>query len=204
MKSRNAFAFRDFDGARILRRPFFKNFYFDFNKSDEEILESLKAADSDSIDDMEEKLHTIKATHDRLENYRRLLNKHTRRCDRYNKRKAEALEIKVSEIFSQRHAPTMEYVSAELECLELMEKFRRLYYDLEKQIQERYRREFAARLKQARLKAGLKQKELGELIQISPNGYSQYESGRREPSLPTLSRLLKIFTAEELFGRIKK
>ena len=28
-KTKNAFAFRDFDSSHILQRPFFKNFYFE-------------------------------------------------------------------------------------------------------------------------------------------------------------------------------
>ncbi len=53
MKNKNAFAFRDFDSAHILQRSFFKNFYFDSNKSDAEILESLNKATGDSVDSWE-------------------------------------------------------------------------------------------------------------------------------------------------------
>ena len=53
MKTKNAFAFRDFDSTRILQRPFFKNFYFEPNKSDAEILDSLSESTEDSIDSLE-------------------------------------------------------------------------------------------------------------------------------------------------------
>ncbi len=49
--------------------------------------------------------------------------------------------------------------------------------------------DFAERLKQARLKANLSRKELGDTINLSPNGYGQYESARREPSLLTLKKI---------------
>lgn len=201
MKRRNAFAFRNFDRARILQRPFFKSFHFD-RATDTEILEKLKAADSDSIDDMENKLVIIKATHDRLGQYQRLIDKHTKRCARYNERKATTLGVTLSEL--KRFAPTLEYFTNSLDCIELADKLTKLYYELEKQIQERYRREFVARLKQARQAAGFTQRQLGELIQISPNGYSQYETGKREPSIPTLSRLLKVFSAKQLFCGIQE
>ena len=197
MKTQSAFSFRDFDGERILQRPFFKS--FKFNGTDTEILESLKATDSDSVDDMEEKLQTIKTAHDRLEKYRQLIEKHSKRCDRYNKRKAAAAGVTQSEL--KRFAPTLEYFTAGLDCIELEDKFVKLYYALEKQIQERYRRNFAARLKKARQAAGLTQKQLGDMIQISPNGYNHYESGKREPSISSLFRLIKIFSAEQLLGR---
>ena len=48
-KTKNAFAFRDFDSARILQRPFFKNFYFKPDKSDEEILQSLNKPTDESV-----------------------------------------------------------------------------------------------------------------------------------------------------------
>ena len=201
MKRQNAFALRGYNRARILQRPYFKSFHFG-SATDTEILQSLKAADDDSIDDMENKLVIIKATHERLGQYERLIDKHTKRCDRYNKRKAAALGVTLSEL--KRFAPTLEYFTTSLDCIELADKLVKHYYELEKQIQERYRKEFSLRLRQARIAAGLTQRQLGELIQISPNGYSQYESGRREPSLPTLSRLLKVFSAEQLFGRIKE
>lgn len=193
MKRQNAFALRGYKGEKILQRPFFKSLKLPA-AMDAEILSALKIADSDSVDDMEAKLHTIKATHNRIEEYRRLIERHTRRCDKYNKKVGE----------KKRTAVITDYFTATLDCIELAEKFAKLYFETERKIQERYRREFSARLRQARIAAGLTQRQLGELIQISPNGYSQYESGRREPSLPTLSRLLKVFSAEQLFGRIKE
>ena len=91
-KTRNAFAMRDFDSEKILQRPYFKKFHFDNTKTDAQILESLKAAETDSIDDMEAKLHIIKATHERLEKFRQLINRHyQKRGDRYNKLKAATL-----------------------------------------------------------------------------------------------------------------
>ena len=193
MKRQNAFALRGYNRGKILQRPFFKSLKLP-TAMDAEILSALKIADSDSVDDMEAKLHTIKATHNRIEEYRRLIERHTRRCDRFNKKVGE----------KKRNAVITDYFTATLDCIELAEKFAKLYFEIERKIQERYRREFSARLRQARIAAGLTQRQLGELIQISPNGYSQYESGRREPSLPTLSRLLKVFSAEQLFGRIKE
>ncbi len=202
-KTRNAYALKGFDSERILQRRYFRDFHFDADKTDAQNLQSLTVAETNSINDMEAKLKTIKAACERLERYRQLIRRHYQtRCDRYNKRKAEALGIKVTEL--KRSAPTLDYLSAELSCIELEGKFDELYFETEKQIQRRYRQEFSARLKKARKAAGLTQRQLGELIQISPNGYSQYESGRREPSLSTLSRLLKVFSAEQLFGRIKE
>lgn len=52
-KTKNAFAFHDFDSARILQRPFFRNFYFEPDKSDEEILQSLSKTTEAPVDSLE-------------------------------------------------------------------------------------------------------------------------------------------------------
>lgn len=197
---KHAFAFRDFDTERILQRPFFKSFKLDRTKADTEILETLKAADSDSIDAMEKKLQTIKATHDRLEKFRHLIERHTKRCDRYNKRKAVSLGVTSTEL--KRFAPTLEYFTAGLDCAELADRLAKLYCDLEKQIQGRYKKEFTSRLKQARIAAGLKQKELGDLVQVSPQGFSLYERGERDIPIHTVIRLAKVLklSGDQILG----
>ena len=187
MKTKNAFAFRDFDSARILQRPFFKNFYFDSDKSDIEILDSLSRATEDSVDSWEKNLYAIKAIHDRLEEFRHLINKHNeKRLDKYNKKKSKSEKVKITEL--QRPAPVMEYFSASLSVLELMNKFKALYREIEKKTQVRYRKEFANRLKRIRQTLGLTQKQFGDLIRVSPQVFSFYERG--EHDIPVTDQLL--------------
>ena len=189
-KTKNAFAFRDFDSARILQRPFFKDFYFAPDKSDEELLESLSHVQEDSVDAWERKLYVIKATHERLTEFRHLIDRHNEtRLNRYNEKKSKSEGIKLAEL--RRPAPVMEYFSASLNVLELMNKFEKLYHKIEKNVQGRYRKEFAARLKQARQALGLTQKQLGELVQISPQVFSLYELGKRDIPVHTIIRLAK-------------
>ncbi len=190
MKTKNAFAFRDFDSARILQRPFFKNFYFAPDKSDAQILESLNMETEDVVDTWERNLYTIKAIYDRLREFHHLINRHNeKRLDTYNKKKSKAQDIKITEL--QRPAPVMEYFSASLSVLELMNKFNNLYREIEKKIQLHYRKKFAARLKQIRQDLGLSQKQLGDLINISPQGFSFYERGERDVPVHTIIRLAK-------------
>ena len=190
MKTKNAFAFRDFDSLRILQRPFFKNFYFDSNKSDAEILESLNQATEDSVDSWEKNLYAIKAIHDRLGEFRHLINRHNeKRLDTYNKRKSKLENVKITEL--QRPAPVMEYFSASLSVLELMNKFKNLYRDIEKKIQVRYRKDFAGRLKRIRQDLKLTQKQFGDLIRVSPQVFSFYERGEHDIPVHTIIRLAK-------------
>ena len=69
-------------------------------------------------------------------------------------------------------------------------------------IQKRYRQDFVARIKQERLKRGLRQKELGELIEVSPQGISRYERDEREIPIHVLIRLAKALnvSADKLLG----
>lgn len=195
MKTKNAFAFRNFDSARILQRPFFKNFYFDSDKSDAEILESLNNTIEDSVDSWEKNLYAIKAILDRLEEFRHLIDRHNKtRLNKYNKKKSKSKKMKTTEL--QDFVPIIEYSSASNDVLKLMNKFKNFYCDIEKKLQERYRKDFANRLKHARQALGLTQKQLGALIQVSPQAFYLYENGKRDVSVPTIIRLAKVLNMD--------
>ena len=200
-KTKNAFAFRDFDSSRILQRPFFRNFYFETDKSDEEILQSLNNVTDEDVESWENNLYAIKAIYDRLEKFRQLINRHNeKRLDKYNKIKSISERVKITEL--QRPAPVMEYFSASLSVLELMNKMKKLYQKIDKKIQERYRKEFGARLKQTRQDLGLTQKQIGEFINISSQGIYFYERGERDASIPAIIRLAKALniSSDQLLG----
>ena len=190
MKTKNAFAFRNFDSARILQRPFFKDFYFEPDKSDTEILQSLSTTE-DSVDSSEKKLYMIQAILERLGAFRHLIDRHNEnRLDKYNKIKSISQNVTITEL--QRPAPVMEYFSASLSVLELTNRLEKLYYDIEKKIQVRYRKDFGNRLKRARQALGLTQQQLGDLIRISSQGVSLYELGKRDASIPTIIKFAKV------------
>ena len=193
MKRYSAFALRGFDSARILQRRFFASLNLP-NASDEQIIEGLKPVQADSVDDMEQRLRKIKSTHELLLRYRQLMNNHVRRCDRFDRAKGESLGV--------RPALTIEIVTAELDVAELIGKFTALYHATEKTIQKRYRQDFVARIKQERLKRGLRQKELASLVEVSPQGFSRYERDEREIPIHVLIRLSKALnvSADKLLG----
>lgn len=201
MKTQNAFAFRDFDSARILQRPFFKDFHFDTNKSDAQILDSLSIVPEDSIDTWERNLYIIKVTYERLLKFRRLINRHNEnRLDKYNKRKAKSQDVKITEL--TRPASIMEYFSASLSVLELINKFKLLYSEIEKKIQVRYRKEFGMRLRQIRQNLGLTQAKFGDLVQVSPQVFSLYERGEHDIPVHTIIRLAKVLdmSSDQILG----
>lgn len=61
---------------------------------------------------------------------------------------------------------------------------------------------FSDRLTELRKKRGLTQKELAEQIGIKQNSYSDWETGKNEPSLDNIIKLAKIFnvTTDYLLG----
>lgn len=205
-KTRNAFAFRGYDEQRILSRPYFREFraahHVDENLSDDQIVSSFSASDGDSADALEQKLQSAKAAYNRLSEFRKFVNRHVEtRLDPYNRRKAEKAGVKLSELSKlKRAAPVMDYFITIFRARDLMDRLTKIYYELEDEIEKRYRKEFAARLKMLRRAAGLTQKQLGDLIQISPQGFSMYETGRRDPSIPSLIRLAKVLDVKKLLG----
>ena len=202
MKTKNAFAFRDFDSSRILQRPFFKNFYFEPDKSDTEILESLNNVTEDFVDIWERRLYEIKAILDRLTEFRHLIDRHNElRLDKYNKKKSMSENVKITELKHPAHV--MEYFSASLSVAELINKFKTLYCRIDKNIQARYRKEFGTRLKRIRKDLELSQRQLGALIQVSPEVFSLYERGeRRDLPIHMIIRLAKALnmSTDKLLG----
>jgi transcriptional regulator with XRE-family HTH domain len=61
-------------------------------------------------------------------------------------------------------------------------------------------------LKIARQKKGLKQKELGDLLDLSPKTISNYEAGTRDPDIKTLIKMARILevTIDYLVGLEEK
>ena len=61
---------------------------------------------------------------------------------------------------------------------------------------------FCERLKMIRNECGLTQRQVYEILNISPNGYASYEQGRTEPNIDTLKKLCSIFnvSADYLLG----
>ncbi|HOC81179.1 MAG: helix-turn-helix transcriptional regulator [Bacilli bacterium] len=61
-------------------------------------------------------------------------------------------------------------------------------------------------LKIARQKKGLKQKELGDLIDVSPKTISNYEAGVRDPDVKTLMKIASVLevTIDYLVGLEEK
>lgn len=60
----------------------------------------------------------------------------------------------------------------------------------------------ASNITEYRRKAGLTQKDLGDMLNVSPQAVSKWENGQAEPDTATIKRLCSIFgiSTDELLG----
>lgn len=198
-KTRNAFAFKDFDSARILQRPFFKEFRFDADKTDKEILQSLMNVDKDSALAIEIKQQTLKEIAVALTDFLSMMDRHCKRLGKYLVRIKENFNPENTDVkfiqnrmtrgntlfFNYTFNLPENYINLEILASKCYEK-------IGSSLQGVYRREFGERLRQARKKAGLSREVIGDFVGLSPNSYGQYETGRHEPSVVSLIKLSRI------------
>ena len=211
-KTLNAFAFRDFDGKRILQRPYFRQFGFS-DASDAEILTALTATDSDELAELEEKNQRLNDVFRLLDKLRiKSINHSNKRLETYRRALAEKIAaaqmagaetLSLQNRYNREQGLALEYVlSVPQTIADLMIAVEKIWQDSEQRLQAAYRRRFGERLRQARERAGLSRKELGDAINISPAGYAYYERGQRDvtpTSLIRIARLLKV-SADWLIG----
>lgn len=210
-KTRDAFAFRDFDPERILQRPFFRGFEVDFDKTDEEILKLLATEDFDSFEITQEKFDIMDDLLVRAVEYQKHIKRHGDRLTKYTR----ALEYKIAtdetaniEVLRKRHkrvdelsmkycgAVTAEGITSYLfagiavkDVGGLCQKIAKIYKELDGKIKSHYRKIFAERLKQARKELRLTQNAFGNLLGLTQRGVSNFENAIYEPSLAVLVKI---------------
>lgn len=199
MKTRKAFAFRDFNEEKILQRTYFKNFGLPKDKTDSEILEMLQPTGDDTISEMEQKLNQLQSLLKRVQEFKKLIERH---ISRYEKIETYINAVMKLPANAKIFLMPAEYAAADNNVFRLMVKAQMQHNQINKNIQVRYRKQFTANLRKYRKASGLNQKELGELIHISPQGMSHYAKGDRDMSIPTLARVVKILniSADKLLG----
>lgn len=217
MKTRDAFAFRNFDEQRILSRKFFRGWrkgcHVEDGLSDEEILARFSTADDDSIKITQEKISALEELMFRGTKYQKRILRHGEKIAKYTQllerkiatdptvdinqmrarhKRARELSMKYCGYMYQIGESKMRRVGISTgDVGGLVEKICKIYAALDEKRRLYYRKSFAARLKQARKATGLTQKEFAQKLHMSQPGYLQYETARRDPSIPTLIELAK-------------
>ena len=222
-KTRDAFAFRGFNEKQILQLRFFKAWRERYKirtdvKSDSDIVHSdsvmLDFVDGDTEKEKLQKAERynqqLKELHTALATLKNLIARHVERLEKYRRavqakidaadeNQRQSLQSKIER--EQRLATSYIFVVS-FAVTDLIADVQKRWLASEQNLQSEYRRRFGERLKQAREKAGLSRKELGDAINISPGGYGLYERGARDvtpTSLIRLSRKLKV-SADWLIG----
>lgn len=219
MKTRNAFALKDFDSDRILQRPFFKKFregYFVFEGlTDKEILEQLALQNSLALPDLQIRLDALDDLLNWTTKYQKHIKRHGERLTKYANFVANKLvtdenadivslraEHKRTNDLLAKYCGFMSLSYGEVKITDVtskagyVEKLRKRideqYKTVDEEIKNFYRKIFADRLRFARQSQKLSQKAFAKKLGFSQNGYSPYESGQRDPSIPMLIRLSKM------------
>ena len=204
-KTLNAYALRDFDAARILQRRFFKECREEYSiadNTDEKILEALTASDDDSLSILESKQVILKGLLKRTSKFRAWVDSHVKnRLGRYSrmiKKKIENGDPATAELLQKKLFRVQAFLIFNY-TIDISEEIDNLVYDigikedeLESEIERRYQKIFATRLKAARLKAGLSRKALADMLNISQAAVGLYENCKREPPLFPLVKLSRI------------
>ena len=212
-KTKNAFAFRDFDAEKILQRKFFQTLHLP-KGTDEEILQKMGMADFDSFEETQAKLEAMEALLRRTAEYQKHVVRHGDRLTRYARAvehtittddKADIAALKKRHFAATNlvrkysgHRP-VEWappiiilgVTASADIGRLCDKIAARYKELDEKIKSHYRNTFAARLKQVRKEMGLTQTGLATLLNISPRAVGSYENAEREPSIAMLAKISK-------------
>ena len=201
MKTQNAFALKDFDEKRILQRRFFKDFKFDADKTDEEILSKLSHdVSTRSQQDLEKIFDILVSLIFRTADYLKLIKRHIERLERYRRAVADKIvEDKTADVEILREKYDIEQKLAKYYQLEiyfdvdnlLRERLAQAFRAVDDELKFSYRKIFADRLKLARQEKGMNQKDFGASVGLTQRAISNYEVGIREPSLATLARFSK-------------
>lgn len=212
-KKRNAFALKGFDAERILQRPFFKSLKFRAS-TDAEILQTLKADDSDSLEVMEEKVQELGEVAFQVASYQRHLKRHGDRLRKYTQAIANRIaaddEVDITELrarYKRASELSMKYCGCVSDTKGtttfylggitvddvggLIQKIVERYKELTEKVKVQYRKIFASRLKQARKEMKLTQSGLATKLKLSQRAVGSYENAENEPSIAMLIRISK-------------
>ena len=210
-KTRDAFAFRDFDSERILQ----KNFFIVLDPSADTDEEILSAYDSEQfpeqylnlntriIEEQRYKLHWLNCF---VAIYQNFLRRHYERLLKLKSKFAEKFILTVDPSLKRKYERTdylLNRYQSIADALQLLrEKIQSLGARLLKLYDWQWQKEFGERLRDARRAKGLTQANLGEKIGTSQNAIQKYESGAADISSRNLLKVAKILgvSADSLLG----
>lgn len=193
MKTKDAFALCYFDEKRILQRPYFRSFNLPV-ATDTEILKMYDVTNCSNRATMKKTLSALRGLQKPLAAYTKKLFSHEFILEKFMRYYSEMYIQTSAQVFKEKydraHILQQSYCVAIGFLGQLQSNTNRVLWAGEKIFDEKYRKGFGERLRQARKTAGLTQAELAERVGLKTyNAIAQYERGINDPSLPTLFRL---------------
>lgn len=194
-KTRDAFALRGFDDKII-----FSYIEAGFRgQSDEELLSPYYffIRNKDFADD-DEKAALAKLSLAQFmtmaNQFQTRLTRHNNRLMRYAVYLVENFDVDETVQTKIRRAKIFSacYADAARAAQDLQKKLHRLIMAIDDCREEKYRRCFSERLREARRANGMTQLQVAEKLEMTASGYTQYERARREPSIATLAKIARI------------
>lgn len=154
---------------------------------------------TDDTSKLEKNLDTLSELLSLLEQYKKRIEHHVKRLERYVNATATIIaDNNIANLEEIKHRYKIGrglkdlYWTIYREIESLAKKITDASKILDNEVRHTYRKIFADRLKFARQATKLSQKAFAPKIGMSQNGYALYETGQRDPSIPTLIRLSKI------------
>ena len=191
MKTKDAFAFRNFDEKKILARKFFKDFRLP-DGDDETALGVFDAEEFSDSSDAERKLEQLHKLDARIRKLHRLIVRHVKRLRKFWQATSDERAAKLLRDYSW-------YEEVVTLCgLKLGSYF----INGEDKLNELYRKEFGARLKAARLAKGFSQAEMAKRAGFAKSTYIKYEHGDRDLGISILIKISRILgnSVDKLLG----
>ena len=215
-KTKDAFAFRDFDSERILQRKFFCKLNLPvctdaefFNRYHVRFTRrSFESSDSSYTSLIfSNRFEALRKLNSALARYMQLHILHCKKLDSLKSKYAENFMSTPDDFFKENFNRANRlldfYLSLTAITADLMRKVLSILRTTSKVYQYLWRKEFGERLRDARLAKGLTQAQLAELIgSVSRDAIQRYESGGADIALPNLYKLAKILgvSADSLLG----
>lgn len=211
MKTRNAYALRDFDLERFFSRKFFRelkiisgvdvlielqNFWNDI------CLIDLEARIIHHIPSMEKKILILQEALRQLDKFERRLFRHSSRLSFYqgylsdrilNSENCSSDFLKSIREKNQRiNKLDSEYSVIILQNKKLIAYLENKIFEVKEWIQFAYQDNFSRRLRVARQNKKMTQEQVADKLEISRVGYAHYELAERDPSMTMLIKLSRI------------
>lgn len=199
MKTREAFALRDFNPAAILQQKFFRTRFKLLNATDDENLDTLfnsAAIAHLGSKEVKERLRDAERLKKSVATYTKRLLRHELKLKKFLQR----------ELDNATHARAINLQQGTLvainACGQLQARIGQIIRDGRKVVSKMFDAEFGSRIQAARELIGMPRDELAFQLGLSISAVGLYERGERQPTPQTIAQICEILgrTPNQLFG----